>query len=458
MREAAALLALPASLLLAILASCCTSAAEVAWPYNLPRTAKYYPEHEAFASKEWAAQEKLAWRRPTAVRKMSGDEGEKFFLQYWAFEEEGGSRRYEGNASMALPLLAPIAPHGDEHHFGPSTLKRGLLAREFKCPTGTHSCSSIGSDLCCNTGESCISTKNGYGCCPDGETCGDDIGACKDGYTSCPNSSNGGCCIPGASCDGTGCIVYGTSTVTTTLPTVTVTSGSSGKTTSSSSSETTDQQRTVTETIIISGSGYTTTKTVTVETGSICKSGFHSCPASLGGGCCRSGQSCGSNGCPNSATTTTISPSQPIRPTSVSASTSSTSTTTTTYSNCPSQYYQCSAHFIGGCCQIGRNCDTTSCPPATPSTITMTSGATIIQSAPTSVRGQCMGGWSSCPAAESGGCCPSGYNCGTASCSESRNGLIVATGKSYGSGGTDVRLVWSMMVGSMAAVVGLLWL
>jgi hypothetical protein len=103
---------------------------------------------------------------------------------------------------------------------------------------------------------------------------------------------------------------------------------------------------------------------------------------------------------------------------------------------CPTGFYACSAYYLGGCCQTGRNCDTTSCPPASVST-TLVSGSTLTIVAPSGsgitapasvLTGSCAQGWATCSADLGGGCCPSGYQCGEVSCA------AVATG----GGGSNV--------------------
>ncbi|KAG2163672.1 hypothetical protein JADG_003411 [Aureobasidium aubasidani] len=53
------------------------------WPYNLPAGAKYYPEHEHHIRRDLEIQQRLNVASPSGIRKMSEDEGEKFFLDYW---------------------------------------------------------------------------------------------------------------------------------------------------------------------------------------------------------------------------------------------------------------------------------------------------------------------------------------------------------------------------------------
>lgn len=186
-----------------------------------------------------------------------------------------------------------------------------------------------------------------------------------------------------------------------------------------------------------------------------CSTGFHTCAASLGGGCCPTDRACGTGGvCPPLTTTTVTDASgavAPVRPTGDSSAVSAASVTTAGPSVCPTGYYMCSAYYIPGCCQVGRNCDTTDCPSSTTQTV-VSNGETIIvpggaggavttsaasndvnaqaasttTAAPSSsklVQGQavCATGWSACGSDQGGGCCPSEYACG-ASCTLTAGG------------------------------------
>lgn len=96
------LLALPAALLGIVLNQPCTAAAqELEWPYNLPPHVKYYPEDEGLMKRNLQVQQKLQQQMPARVRKMSGDPGEKFFLDYWQFEQDGEDIWMSANASMS---------------------------------------------------------------------------------------------------------------------------------------------------------------------------------------------------------------------------------------------------------------------------------------------------------------------------------------------------------------------
>lgn len=461
MRGFTALLALPAGLL-TLLATSAVSAQDLQWPYNLPRTARYFPEDEARIGRNLDVQKQLAWEAPAGVKKMSGDEGEKFYLDYWSFgRSPEDDLSGQGNSTSEGHALRPaIARHTDHDRRNTRLLGRSNFERSFKCPAGTDSCSSIGhAGFCCESDETCVSTSSGVGCCPSGSTCGDGVGGCDTGggYTSC----HGGCCIPGASCEGGGCVFYGTETVTLTESVAT-------RTTVASSTAVTTSGRTVTlaypttETVT---SGYTTTKTVVAPSSSfICTSGFFSCPVKLGGGCCQNGQACVSDAhcrdVPSITSTTTVTPGAPIRPTSQSISDASVQTTTAV-AGCPTGFYMCSAVYLGGCCRVGRNCQTTSCP-SEDSTTLISSGRTIYVTGGSGVttaggQGSCAVGWSSCAAAQNGGCCPSGYQCGAASCIATNPGQK-NTGKEAPSSASLVNWAWSFVLLGIFAAAGMIWL
>lgn len=217
----------------------------------------------------------------------------------------------------------------------------------------------------------------------------------------------------------------------------------------------------------------------------VCATGYNACPASVGGGCCPTDRACAFDAvCVplETALTTvlsTVTEANPaIRPTSASTGTGSvavvytTSTTTipgalggsaaTTSTlpsgsgTCPSGYFLCSAYILG-CCQNGRNCDTTSCPASATNEVVISSGVTIevpvttgstaggvggavsgrttvtesanratstrtttvgTGGAATGAQGSCPTSWYSCGADVGGGCCPTGYVCGS-TCSAS---------------------------------------
>ncbi|KIW31328.1 uncharacterized protein PV07_02985 [Cladophialophora immunda] len=460
------LAALPSSLLVLIASSIPPVSPQglaLQWPYDLPPDSKYYPEDELMVKRDLKVQQKLQKSIPTGVRKMSGDPGEKFYLQYWGFEEQeeedfNNCSLDWANATLFTSFDHPVRVH--DSYQSPRLFRRLLpgwhlfAERDFQCPTGTSACTSIDRpNSCCATGYTCQlvqDTGNGLGdvgCCPDGQVCGNALStSCASGYTSCPNDPGGGCCLPGYACYQVGCVQTSTATIltnptpstTTVTSYTTVTPSPSTPTPTTHTSTTTSTSATSTRTSSVTPLPpviSTVTLTVTVTSATTlpltCSSGFRSCPASLGGGCCPTDRQCGSSNCPPLSTSSSATPEPPVRPTSLTT-TVETTTTTTTHSTspsypvtgCPTGFYACSAYYPGGCCQIGRDCDSTSCP-ALPST-TLVSGSTLTIVAPTGsgitapgtqVTGDCAHGWSTCAPSVGGGCCPSGYVCGATSCS-----------------------------------------
>ena len=486
--KAITILLLFASLSPAILAE------QLLWPYNLPSDANYSPEDEPIMRKRELAQERLQNERVVGVKKMSLDEGEMFFPEYWTFESDvapNGAlirRRHwddgfdaldeYSNTSTPQTLWPVFALHTDEQisqnplsrRFFPEHFRRQLEKR-FQCPSGTSACTSIDRpNVCCATDETCVLASNtglgDAGCCPDGETCGNTVSSCQSGYTSCPNNPGGGCCIPGSACLDTGCVITSTETVTgsstieassststqvssSTLPLVTITStttivvypsttvvtSSSSSKSSTSSSTSTTSKSSGTQSVVV-----TTTVTSSSSSALTCSSNYRSCPASLGGGCCPKDSACGSPTCPPSSSTSTSTASliPPVRGTtekSTTKSTSSSSSSSVTDSSCPTGYYACSAYYQGGCCQVGRDCSKTSCPAASSTSLIETNSVTIVAPATSGVSatiegetGHCATGWALSPTSAGGGCCPSGYACGS-SCTVA----TAATQTAYGS-------------------------
>ena len=196
-------------------------------------------------------------------------------------------------------------------------------------------------------------------------------------------------------------------------PTITLTS------TSSPTTSTVSKAFTTTHT-----SPTSTFSSISIATSTIaCSSGFRSCPASLGGGCCATERLCGSQSCPAATISTSVSIGAPVRPTSATLVTTSEPAPITATA-CPTGFYQCSAYYNGGaCCQVGRDCGLTSCPPHETSSVLVSNGVTVLV-APTGsvtnngsgVQENCANGWYSCNGDVGGGCCPSGYGCGALSC------------------------------------------
>ena len=241
-------LSLPSSLLLLIATTSDIAASEKQWPYNLPPHVKYFPEDEVPIRRSLEIQSRLAKQVPAVVRKMNPDEGEMFFLDYWQFDsldipeisllgpsgssledrnhsiEEGNqpirSRpvpyHVEGVGNDTASLFPPFPLHGGTSVHHESFLRffrRTLVERDYQCPVGTNNCSSISRpNNCCATDETCVivtDTGNGdVGCCPSGSTCTNQVSPCDTGagYSSCPGSPNGGCCIPGFACQDVGCM------------------------------------------------------------------------------------------------------------------------------------------------------------------------------------------------------------------------------------------------------------
>nr|UPX44712.1 hypothetical protein FAC7G5_23 [Penicillium fuscum] len=370
-----------------------------------------------------------------SVRKMGDEQGEMFFPEYWRFDtvEEQESVLDSGlgepprnkivhldgrdnsedwaNASILQPLQAPFALH-DNGDFDNRSLRGrflespraifGLDKRQFQCPGDTTACSNINqSNSCCPTGTVCQSitdTGSGaVGCCPEGSTCAEEVGACGAPDTSCPDSSGGGCCLQGYSCSGVGCV--SSSTVTTTIePVVTASPPPSSTSPATSASP-------IFSPIVSTSTFIDTTSVIATITASSSKDSPTSTPHS-------------STPSPNPSSTNpspTPTPTSsallpPLRPTS------SATPLTITASQCPTGFYQCSAYLYPGCCQVGRSCALTSCPAASPSTILTSNGVTIAVPSgdpqPLGTSG-CAGGWFACGSAGGGGCCPSGYSCGT---------------------------------------------
>ncbi|KAK3327303.1 hypothetical protein B0T19DRAFT_158974 [Cercophora scortea] len=414
-------------------------------------------------------------QHPTAIKKMPPDQGEKFYPEYCAFPDDGtfaqaplapaaatkaivSPRHLAANASAQIPYLPPFAPHldGDTEHqeqriipppargggiFGRRAAAEALARlerRQWACPSGTSNCAGIGfPNSCCQTGERCVQiTDTGLGkvgCCPAGATCGGTITSCTDGNTPCASEIGGGCCIPGFVCQGVGCVQ---SVLTTKTPTAAPTP--TGVTTLTSTSTTVISgaaPSTVVVTVIITITP-SQASPVTSTTTQIVSLSPSSTPTSTD----------------TPAPTTTDGIVPPVRPTS------SNPADTSTY--CPTGFYACLASAGGGCCQTGRDCHTTSCPPVSSTTIVKTNGVTVAVPASglpaTTTTGTCAGGWFLC-GTEAGplpGCCPTGYRCGTASCAAAAAGGTATVAKelpgSSGSGGNKASGFGAVVLGLVA--------
>ncbi|KAG9236222.1 hypothetical protein BJ875DRAFT_237371 [Amylocarpus encephaloides] len=360
-----------------------------------------------------AAEEHLRMgRSPIGVMKMSGDEGEKFYMEYWQFQGNIGQSSSPAspvrprddeevillaNGSMAIPFRAPLALHLGhelEDYQDLRAREAAVLAilekREFTCPTGYLACAGIGfPNSCCAANENCFSIQDTglgpVGCCPKGVNCGGTISQCNSPNTPCAQDLGGGCCIPKYVCQGVGCVLNSTVVVAPAPPTSTSSSIVAAPTTPSTTSVSTTAPVTTsvsTSTSVIPSTTPTTSRTVIIPTST-------------------------ATGVP------------PVRPTSMASGTTST-TTELPGTYCPTGFYACSAHYDGGCCQIGRDCAKISCP-TTSSTTLISSGQTIVvpvgaAATVATPTGTCATGWSTCAASIGGNCCPSGWDCGTASC------------------------------------------
>lgn len=194
------------------------SLAEAQWPHNIPKHLKYFPEDAALARRGLDIHQRLQHERPVAVKKMSLDEGEMFMLDNWIFASDDQGRTptkrsgYEDLGNGTWQAQSPLRPLAEEDFLARVHMRHVLLKRQFKCPDGTSSCTSIGApDVCCGTGSTCINVNSNtdagsVGCCPQGQTCAGSISCdTANGYSACPDAPNGGCCLPGFRCQGVGC-------------------------------------------------------------------------------------------------------------------------------------------------------------------------------------------------------------------------------------------------------------
>ncbi|KAH8687768.1 hypothetical protein BGZ60DRAFT_394417 [Tricladium varicosporioides] len=411
------ILALPTAVLL--LLSEYTVAAEVVendqphaqWQQSLEQ-AGHWPK-AAIQRRRMVEEHLRSGRSPVGVMKMSPDEGEKFYMEYWQFEGDsaqvairdalGGSLRAReeveetrllANGSMVLAFRPPFALHMRSRLEREELRARSIDAaaalamlekRDFVCPTGTSNCASIQQpNYCCGTNEICFAIQDTglgpVGCCPRGTTCGGIISSCASPNTPCAQNLGGACCIPNYVCQGVGCVLNTTAVVIVTQAPTTLSSSSTTIQATTSASTTSPVLSTTTSTSSIRSTTTTTPRSTTSGT--------------------------------------TVTGVAPVRPTDAS---SVTTTATATDTSCPVAFYACSATYGGGCCRTGRDCAVTSCP-VTSSTTIISSGQTIVvpvgtAATVTSPTGSCATGWSSCAASVGGNCCPSGFACGIASCS-----------------------------------------
>ncbi|OBT88898.1 hypothetical protein VE02_01931 [Pseudogymnoascus sp. 03VT05] len=418
------LIALPPSLLL--LSTYATSAHAHNNGAALPPAA-HLPEPQVIQRRQEIAARIEAGTKPVRVRKMTEDEGEMFFNEYWGFEarEEGGDvlrREYESedeisrvNSSsvftfrpaFAIHEAASSAPRGlseaqAQHHRSSRALS-ALLKRAFQCPTGTTACTSISQpNYCCASTESCITIPDTglgpVGCCPSGQSCSGAITHCAAGQTACPQSLGGACCVAGFVCFDVGCV---SSVVVTSITTVTQ----------------------------IPTKPTTTSTPVTTT------------PSST------------------QVVTTTEGPAPPVRGTGESSTIAPPTTSLTSDSEaCPTGFYACSAYFPGaGCCRVGRDCAQTFCP--TTGSVTVISGGVTVAvpegTAATTATGagRCASGWTGC---DSGGCCPGGWECGVSCVSVGAGATsVVAKGAENGVGRRGGGVGgWGVVVAVLGMLVG----
>lgn len=450
------LFSLPTSILLLLFSSIQdVRSQEHPSPTDLSPEYKYYPEHAHILRRGLEIQRKLQWQTPVGVKKMSGDPGEKFWLDYWVFDERvqlltngTGYGELEGALRVHYGVDAEI--------YGPQELQpRGLTRRDFECPSGSTACTSINRpNSCCASGTTCQLIPNSgsgdVGCCPSGQSCGNTLGDCREGSTSC-DSDGGGCCLPGYACFEQGCVQTATTTVlvgpSTAAPSTVNFGGVSTTTVTSITTITrsSEEPEVVTTTLVLVDTvteslqdpGTTTETTRSTVTTTDCPAQYRTCPESLGGGCCHTDRACATGSrCPASSTSSGLQP--PDRPTSDTTTVSETtngfqSDTSLPPGACPTGFYACKAFHQGGCCQTDRDCDTTSCPPLGTTTVVDTGDVTVV--APTGVAGAntpsgtCRSGWNSCPASLSGGCCPTGYGCEVATCTAESTEVAGSVGK-----------------------------
>ncbi|KAF2004952.1 hypothetical protein P154DRAFT_519009 [Amniculicola lignicola CBS 123094] len=450
------LLALPTGVILLLYVA--PVAAEQQWPHNLPRHMKYFPEDEVHVKRGISVQERLQREKPIGIKKMSSDEGEMFFLDNWIFASDVPHHEkkaiHDESANLTAQAVSPLRPHLDPF----LRLGAELFRRDFQCPTGTAPCTSLDApNNCCATSDTCISIQDtGFGtvgCCPRGFNCAGTISCdTANGYSSCPDSPNGGCCLPGYSCQDVGCVVARTSVVTI-QPSARPSSTAVVVVPSTSSAAPSSQAP-------ASSSAYT------------CVGGWHTCPASLGGGCCQDGLACASGALcvasgsetPAPSVSSTASAVAPVRPTSNSAVTTSEepSTTDPGPSVCPTGFYVCSAYYPSGCCRVGADCKTTgSCSPTASNTIVGSNGVTIVGPSGASLAsqqgGSCPTGWYSCAASLGGDCCLEGFACG-AQCTATSSGNTQVAGKVAPSTATSVSStsIFFMISSALAIGVGMI--
>ena len=390
-----------------------------------------------------AIQAQLLTQKVHGVHKMTPDEGEKFFLDYWHFadtssantttptdQSSGSTEKEQTDLQPRVNTYSPAVPQTPQ---GRSPLS-SIFRRDFQCPGDTHACTAINRPgSCCGAGETCqlvADTGSGdVGCCPQGQSCSGSVGSCQAGYTQCAAAFGGGCCIPGYECVTGGCmsslLIFSSgdcvhlkllTKIGARVYTVTITMHSTVVTSTITATTPTSNPTSATSTTSTTSRTSTTTST---STGDLVP---------------------------------------PARPTSLSTAT----TSQTAGDICPIGFYACSAVYHGGCCRTGRDCDTTSCPTTSSTTMT-TDGRTIVVPAETTAppvgmgSGRCASGWFSCADTVGGGCCPTGYACGS-SCTAVATATATGTVAKEAPGNSGSRMSPTGVVGILviAMVMSLL--
>ncbi|KAF2833557.1 hypothetical protein CC86DRAFT_400181 [Ophiobolus disseminans] len=441
------LLSLPPAILLLLCST--ASAADPQWPHNVPKHLKYFPEDEVHAKRALNIREKLQFEKPVGVKKMSVDEGEMFMLDNWIFASNLERRRnYDNDTCKAQSPLRPLA---EDDFFSRMRIRAALSKRQFACPAGTNSCSSIGApDVCCGTGSTCINVNDSpgvgtVGCCPQGQRCAGGISCdTSSGYSACPDAPNGGCCLPGFRCAGIGCAAIGTS-ITYVQP----------------SSSPPPPPSSTAVVIVPTSTRVPPTPTPSSAASYVCSTGWFTCAASLGGGCCQNGRTCATGAsCLGDAPSSTVAPSAPVRPTSGSA----TPPASPSNDVCPTGFYVCSAYYPSGCCRVGRDCQTTGSCGLPTSTILNSNGVVIVGPTGLGVAttaapqgGSCPSAWYSCPANRGGNCCPNNYECGE-QCTATASGQSGVSQKVAPSTASFVSALttWGMIMAAFSAGVAMI--
>lgn len=249
------------------IASVLAASPDERWPHNPPAHVKYWSEGEVRIRQDlarWKEQDSVSGE-PNRIRKMSEDEGEKFYMEYWEFyggsesqqhffhvpsqdigqlgaeqdkralrpictDEEESTRQING--SIPRPFHPPFLVHTEEQQpsFNPHVKRdlsfysllrpraqkvalEALQKRAFQCPSGTSGCSSIGRPTsCCAQGETCQLIQDtglgDVGCCPSSGVCTGAVRSCDPGFLGCGSNIGGGCCIPNYVCVSGGCRLY----------------------------------------------------------------------------------------------------------------------------------------------------------------------------------------------------------------------------------------------------------